>query len=76
MTGMAIARFPVTVIDCPDPGALARFDGAMLDWKFDVSADRASVCAEYGHCVSFHRVAITRRRSGRPRSILSRRTTA
>jgi len=33
---MAIARFPSIVIDCHDPGALARFYGAMLDWKVDV----------------------------------------
>ncbi|WP_327000647.1 VOC family protein [Dactylosporangium sp. NBC_01737] len=55
---MAIARLPVTVIDCPDPGALARFYGAMLEWKIDVvSADRASVCADDGQCIAFHRVA-------------------
>jgi predicted enzyme related to lactoylglutathione lyase len=52
-----IARLPLIVIDCPDPGALARFYGAMLDWKIDVSANPASVCAEYGQCISFHQVA-------------------
>jgi hypothetical protein len=57
MAGMAIARLPLIVIDCPDPGALARFYGAMLDWKIDVSANRASVCADYGQCISFHQVA-------------------
>jgi predicted enzyme related to lactoylglutathione lyase len=57
MAGMAIARFPLLVIDCPDPGALARFYGTMLDWKIDASTDRASVRAEYGHCISFHRVS-------------------
>ena len=31
--GMAIARFPSIVIDCPDPAALATFYGALLDWK-------------------------------------------
>jgi len=36
---MAVARFPRIVIDCPDPGALATFYGAMLDWKADVSSD-------------------------------------
>lgn len=55
--GMAIARLPLIVVDCPDPGALARFYGAMLDWKIDVSADRAAVCAGDGRCISFHRVA-------------------
>jgi hypothetical protein len=55
---MAIARLPLIAIDCPDPGALATFYGAMLDWKIDVvSADRASVCPEDGQCIAFHRVA-------------------
>jgi hypothetical protein len=39
VAGMAIARLPLIATDCPDPGALARFYGAMLDWKIDVSAD-------------------------------------
>ncbi len=56
MAGMAIARFPSIVIDCPDPGALARFYGAMLDWKVDVSSDWAEVRAEYGQCISFQQV--------------------
>ena len=55
---MAIARLPLLAIDCPDPGALATFYGAMLDWKIDVvSADRAAVCPEQGQCIAFHRVA-------------------
>ena len=53
---MAIARLPVLAVDCPDPGALARFYGAMLGWRVDVSTDRASVCAEDGRCISFHQV--------------------
>ena len=53
---MAVARLPLVVIDCPDPGVLARFYGAMLDWKVDVSAERASVCGGDGRCISFHRV--------------------
>lgn len=56
LAGMAIARLPLIVIDCPDPGALARFYGAMLDWQVDVSATRASACAEHGQCISFHKV--------------------
>ena len=36
---MAIARFPVVAIDCPDPGELARFYGAILDWPVDVDDD-------------------------------------
>jgi len=53
---MAIARFPSIVIDCPDPGALAAFYGAMLDWKADVSSGWAEVRAEYGQCISFQQV--------------------
>jgi hypothetical protein len=52
---MAIARFPSIVIDCPDPGVLATFYGAMLDWKVDASADWAEIRAD-GHCISFQLV--------------------
>jgi hypothetical protein len=54
---MAIARFPSIVLDCPDPGALARFYGTMLDWKVDASEGWADVRADYGQCISFQRVA-------------------
>lgn len=54
--GMAIARFPSIVIDCPDPEALATFYGAMLDWKVDLSDDWAEVRADYGQCISFQQV--------------------
>ena len=55
---MAIARLPLIAVDCPDPGVLARFYGAMLDWKVDVvSAARAAGCPEDGQCIAFHRVA-------------------
>jgi predicted enzyme related to lactoylglutathione lyase len=53
---MAIARFPSIVIDCPDPGALAAFYGAMLGWKVELSSDWADVRAEYGQCLSFQQV--------------------
>jgi Glyoxalase-like domain len=49
---MAIARFPSIVIDCPDPGALATFYGAMLDWKTEISSGWADVRADYGQCIS------------------------
>ena len=39
MPGVAIARYPSIVLDCPDPGALATFYGAMLGWKADISPD-------------------------------------
>ena len=53
---MAIARFPSFVIDCADPGRLAAFYGALLDWKVDSSPDWAEVRAEYGQCITFQRV--------------------
>jgi predicted enzyme related to lactoylglutathione lyase len=56
LPGMAIARFPSIVIDCPDPAASATFYGAMLDWKVDSNADWADVRADYGQCISFQKV--------------------
>jgi len=53
---MAIARFPSIVLDCPDPAALAKFYGAMLDWKVDVSDDWAEIRADYGQCICFQPV--------------------
>jgi predicted enzyme related to lactoylglutathione lyase len=53
---MAIARFPSIVIDCPDPEALARFYGTMLDWKVDLSPGWAEVRADHGQCISFQQV--------------------
>ena len=57
MPGMAIARFPSIVIDCPDPAALAAFYSALLDWKAEVSADGwVDVRADYGQCITFQPV--------------------
>jgi hypothetical protein len=53
---MAIARYPGLVVDCQDPGALATFYGAMLDWKVGGSSDWADVRADDGQCISFQRV--------------------
>ena len=58
---MAIARFPSIVLDCPDPVALAKFYGTMLDWKVDISnADQSDgwvdVKSDYGQCLSFQQV--------------------
>jgi predicted enzyme related to lactoylglutathione lyase len=53
---MAIARFPSIVLDCADPGALASFYSALLDWKTDVSDNWADIRAEYGQCISFQQV--------------------
>jgi predicted enzyme related to lactoylglutathione lyase len=55
--GMAIARFPSFVLDCPDPGALATFYGALLDWKVEASSDWAEVRSDNGHCICFQPVA-------------------
>jgi hypothetical protein len=57
LAGMAIARMPLLAVDCPDPGALARFYGAMLDWKVDDSTNPASAWAGHGRCIAFHQVA-------------------
>ncbi|MBN9611413.1 MAG: glyoxalase [Actinobacteria bacterium 69-20] len=55
---MAIARFPVTVLDCPDAAALAAFYGALLDWKVTVDADGgwADIRADYGALIAFQQV--------------------
>jgi predicted enzyme related to lactoylglutathione lyase len=53
---MAIARFPSIVIDCPDPGALAAFYNALLDWKTEVKPDWVDIRADYGQCISFQQV--------------------
>jgi predicted enzyme related to lactoylglutathione lyase len=54
---MAIARFPVVVLDCPDPRTLAEFYAALLGWKIDQQdADWCSVRAEYGDSLGFQRV--------------------
>ncbi|WP_109472849.1 VOC family protein [Ornithinimicrobium cavernae] len=53
---MAIARFPGFVIDCPEPGELARFYGTMLDWKVEQSEGWAEIRAD-GQCISFQKVA-------------------
>ena len=53
---MAIARFPTVVLDCPDPELLARFYGALLDWKVEVSPDWAEIKADYGDSIGFQQV--------------------
>lgn len=54
---MAIASYPVTVLDCPDPKALAEFYGAMLDWRVEQNdTDWWSIHAEYGDSLNFQQV--------------------
>jgi predicted enzyme related to lactoylglutathione lyase len=55
--GMAIARFPVTVLDCPDPQVLAEFYGALLEWKVEQKEnDWWFISAEYGDSLAFQKV--------------------
>jgi predicted enzyme related to lactoylglutathione lyase len=54
--GMAIARYPGLVIDCPDAAALATFYGALLDWDVKASADWAEIRADNGQCICFQQV--------------------
>ncbi|GEB64099.1 glyoxalase [Sinomonas atrocyanea] len=55
--GMAIARFPSVVIDCPDAAALAQFYAGLLDWAIEESSpDWARVRADYGQCLDFQGV--------------------
>ena len=55
---MAIARFPVVVLDCPDPQALAEFYGALLGWRAERQGDDWwSARAEYGDRLEFQKVA-------------------
>jgi predicted enzyme related to lactoylglutathione lyase len=53
---MAIARFPVVVLDCPDPQVLAHFYGALLDWAIEEKEDWWSIRADYGDGIDFQRV--------------------
>jgi predicted enzyme related to lactoylglutathione lyase len=54
---VAVARFPVVVLDCPDPQALARFYGAMLGWEIEKDDDdMCFIRADYGDALGFQRV--------------------
>jgi hypothetical protein len=53
---MAIARFPSFVLDCPDPGALATFYGALLDWKVNATAEWGEIRSDDGQCICFQPV--------------------
>jgi predicted enzyme related to lactoylglutathione lyase len=55
---VAIARFPGFVIDCPDPAALAKFYGALLEWDVKDDGDWAEIRpADRSDCISFQQVA-------------------
>ena len=56
---MPIASAQRTVVDCPDPGQLARFYGAVLGWEVGVRDDGewAGVWSpDRGHSLRFQRV--------------------
>ena len=54
---MAIARFPVVILDCPDPETLANFYGAILEWKIEPDGgDMWFIRAEYGDAIGFQKV--------------------
>jgi predicted enzyme related to lactoylglutathione lyase len=59
---VAIARSPGFVIDCADPAGLARFYGALLDWKVDASVELIDAPTDWaeirgdGQCISFQHV--------------------
>lgn len=55
--GMAIARYPSIVLDCPDAQVLAQFYGTMLDWKIEPQEDWVDIRSDYGQCLSFQQVA-------------------
>ncbi|WP_205471384.1 VOC family protein [Nocardioides sp. SYSU D00038] len=55
---MTIARHPSFVYDCPDPGLLARFYGALLGWEVSDDGDWAEVRpADGSSCISFQQVS-------------------
>jgi len=54
---MAIARFPIVVLDCPDPEAMAAFYGALLDWTLEQNDENTwFIRAEYGDALGFQKV--------------------
>lgn len=55
MPGMAIARYPSFVIDCPDPHALGTFYATMLGWQIELSPDWADIRSA-DQCISFQQV--------------------
>jgi catechol 2,3-dioxygenase-like lactoylglutathione lyase family enzyme len=50
---MAIATMGVTVLDCPDPKALAEFYAAVLGWQVDGEGDWFEVAGPNGRVLAF-----------------------
>lgn len=54
---MAIARSPSVVLDCDDPGRLASFYGALLDWTATDEGEWSEVRHPAGdQCIGFQQV--------------------
>ena len=54
---MTIAMYPSFVMDCPDPGELARFYGELLGWKVKAEEGWAEIRSEDGsNCICFQGV--------------------
>jgi predicted enzyme related to lactoylglutathione lyase len=53
---MAIGRNPCVAIDCADPGDLAKFYAALLDWKIVDEDDWVEVRSDDGQCIAMQRV--------------------
>lgn len=56
MTTTPIAHSPRTVLDCPDPAALAGFYAAMLGWTVEVDGDWAEASSADGGLIAFQQV--------------------
>ncbi len=55
---MAIARNPLVALDCPDPGRLAAFYAALLDWKVESSdGEWWTIVGPDGGSLAFQQVA-------------------
>jgi predicted enzyme related to lactoylglutathione lyase len=54
---MAIARFPVVVLDCPDPEVMAGFYGELLGWAVEPGEENIRfIRADYGDALGFQKV--------------------
>src|ERR1700759_3419445 len=54
---MALARYPVFVLDCVDPRELADFYATLLGWKVEMNDDGwAFAIADYGDQIGFQKV--------------------
>jgi len=54
---MALARFPMVVLDCPDPRELAAFYSTLLGWTIERNEDTwCSIRADYGDSLAFQKV--------------------